>query len=184
MEQYHNDTNNNNPNRKKTATATKIYRRFTSTIALPSVLLVLIFIASVPTDQVQATGGSNETAATQAPGGASVGPAGGGTNVTQSACLPQNATTTGRPALDAGAATTTNNTTTTVAPGGASIGANDTSTLNATAGNTITTNNTTTTVAPGGASIGANDTSTLNATAGNTAGNTSTTFAPSGASIC
>jgi hypothetical protein len=150
MEHYDNDTNNNNPD-KKTAIKSNMYGRFITTIALPTLLLLLTLISAAPTYPVQATGGSNETVATQAPGGASVGPAGGGTNVTQSACLPQNATTTGRPALDAGAATTTNNTTTTVAPGGASIGANDTSTLNATAGNTA--GNTSTTFAPSGASI-------------------------------
>ena len=156
MEQYDNDINNNNtPDRKKTAIKSKIYGRFITTIALPTLLLLLTLISAAPTYPVQATGGSNETAVTQAPGGASVGPAGGGINVTQSDCLPQNATTGGRPAVDAaGANATTNNTTTTVAPSGASIGANDTSTLNATAGNaTTTTNNTTTTVAPSGASI-------------------------------
>ncbi|HYZ59731.1 MAG TPA: hypothetical protein VE544_08745 [Nitrososphaeraceae archaeon] len=100
-----------------------------------------------------------ETAATPAPGGASLGPAANETNVTttaavQSACLPQNGTITGRPAaVDTNATTTTDNTTaTTVAPSGASIGANDTSTSLATAGNT-TINNTTATVAPSGASI-------------------------------
>ena len=57
----------------------------------------------------------------------SLGPSGNGTNVTttaatQSACLSQNATTAGRPAVGPGGATTTNNTTTaTVAPSGASI---------------------------------------------------------------
>src|ERR671918_993805 len=99
-----------------------------------------------------------ETTATPAPGGASLGPAANETNVTttaagQSACLPQNGTITGRPAVDTNATTTTDNTTaTTVAPSGASIGANDTSTSLATAGNT-TTDNTTATVAPSGASI-------------------------------
>jgi hypothetical protein len=97
-------------------------KKFITTIALPTLLLLLTLISAAPTYPVQATVGSNETATTPAPGGASVGPAGDGTNVTQSACLPQNATTTGRPAIDAGGATTTNNTTTTtVAPGGASI---------------------------------------------------------------
>ena len=151
MEHYEKDTNNNNPD-KKPATRSEMNRKFITTIALPALLLLLTLISAAPTYPVQATTvGSNETAATPAPGGASVGPAGGGTNVTQSACLPQNATTTtGRPAIDAGGA---NYTTATVAPGGASIGANDTSTLNATAGNTTTTNNITATVAPGGASI-------------------------------
>lgn len=132
MEQYDNDisNNNNNPDRKKTAMKPKIYRRFIATIALPAVLLVLTLISAAPTDPVQATGaGGNETAATPAPSGTSLGPAAGGTNVTtttaadtQSDCLPQNNTTTGRPAVDTGAAATTNNTTTTtVAPGGASI---------------------------------------------------------------
>ena len=159
MEKYHSDCNNNNdPDRKKTAIESKIYRRFITTIALPTVLLILTFIAAAPISPVQATGGGgNETAATPAPGGASLGPAANETNVTaaQSACLPQNATTTGRPAVDAGAATTTaDNTTATVAPSGASIGANDTSTSSlATAGNTTTGNTTTATVAPSGASI-------------------------------
>jgi hypothetical protein len=151
MEHHDNDTNNNNPDRKKTAIRSKMYGRFITSIALHTLLLLLTLILAAPTYPVQATGGSNETAATQAPGGASVGPAGGGTNVTQSACLPQNATT-GRPAVDAaGANATTNNTTATFAPSGASIGANDTSTLNATAGNTA--GNTSTTFAPSGASI-------------------------------
>jgi hypothetical protein len=161
MEQYDNDINNDNTlDRKKTPVRSKMYGRFITTIVLPTVLLLLTLISAAPTYPVQATGGSNETAATPAPGGASVGPAGGGTNVTQSDCLSQNATTNGSSIVDAGGAntttTTTNNTTTTFAPSGASIGANDTNTLNATAGNT----------------------------AGNTTGNTTTTFAPSGASIC
>ena len=46
----------------------KIYRRFITTIALPSLLLALTFIASVPTYSVQATGG-NETGATLATSG-------------------------------------------------------------------------------------------------------------------
>jgi hypothetical protein len=130
MEQYYNDiSNNNNPDRKKTAMKPKIYRRFITTIALPAVLLVLTLISAAPTNPVQATGGGgNETAATPAPSGTSLGPAASGTNVTtttadtQSACLSPNNTTTGRPAVDTGVATTTNNTTTaTVAPGGASI---------------------------------------------------------------
>ncbi len=158
MEQYH-DSINNNPNRKKTAIELKIYPRFITTIAIPAVLLILTLIAAAPVSPVQATGGGgggdNETAATPAPGGASLGPTANETNVTaaQSACLPQNATTTGRPAVDAGAAaTTTDNTTATVAPSGASIGGNETSTSLATAENT-TTGNTTATVAPSGASI-------------------------------
>jgi hypothetical protein len=96
----------------------KIYWRFITTIALPTVLLALTFIASAPTYSVQATGGSNETAVTPAPGGASVGPAGGGTNVTQSDCLPQNATTNQSSAVNASGA---NDTTVTVAASGASI---------------------------------------------------------------
>ena len=158
MERYYNDisNNNNNPDRKKTAMKPKISGRFIATIALPAVLLVLTSISVAPTNPVQATGaGGNETAATLAPSGTSLGPTASGTNVTtttadmQSDCLSQNTTTTGRPAVDTGAATTTNNTTTTtVAPGGASIGGNDTSTSLAGAGNT-----TTATVAPGGASI-------------------------------
>ena len=161
MEQYHSyraDNDNNDPVRRRTAIESKICRRFITTIALPTILLILTFIAVAPINPVQATGGAggNETAATPAPGGASLEPAANETNVTttaatQSACLPQNATT-GRPAVDANATTTTNDTTATVAPSGASIGANDTSTSLANAGNT-TTNNTTATVAPSGASV-------------------------------
>jgi hypothetical protein len=134
MEQSHNGINNNkNPNRKKTTIESKIYWRFITAVALPTVLLTLTLIAAAPISPVQATVGygsgssSNETVATPAPGGASLGPPANETNVTstaaaQSACLSENATTTGRPAIDAGGATTTNNTTTTtVAPGGASI---------------------------------------------------------------
>jgi uncharacterized protein with beta-barrel porin domain len=151
MEQYDNDINDNNRNRKKTAIETKMHWRFITSIALPTLSLLLMIISAAPTYPVQATAGSNETAATPAPGGASIGPAGGGTNVTQSDCLPQNATTTNQSsAVNASGA---NDTTVTVAPSGASIGANDTSTLNATAGNTTTTNNTTVTVAPSGASV-------------------------------
>src|SRR5215210_3475813 len=175
LEQYNNDINNNNHDRKKTHIQPKGCGRFITALALCTVLILLTLIAAVPTGPVQATVSGNETAATLAPSGASIGPAAGGTNVTttaepQSGCLSQNTTATGRPAVDAGGATpTTNNTTTTtVAPGGASIGANDTGTSLATAGNTTTTgrpavdaggatpttnNTTTTTVAPGGASI-------------------------------
>ncbi|MDQ4101968.1 MAG: hypothetical protein M3115_07280 [Thermoproteota archaeon] len=165
MKKHHdNDTVNNNAN-KTTAIESKMYERFAATVALPILLIFLTLIYAGSAVPVQATGGSNEIAATPAPSGASVGTAAEGTNVTttsdvQSPCLPQNATTTGsRTVNGTGAnATTTNNTTTTTtfAPGGASIGANDTSTSNATAGNTTmaTTNNTTTaTVAPSGASI-------------------------------
>jgi hypothetical protein len=159
MKQYHYDidNNSNNPNRKKAAIEFKTYRRFITTIALPALFLILTFMTVAPISPVQATvSGDNETAATPAPGGASLGPAGNGTNVTAtatapSACLPQNATTTttGSPtAVDANATTTTDNVTATVAPSGASIDANDTSTSLATAGNT-----TTATVAPSGASI-------------------------------
>jgi hypothetical protein len=161
MEHYENDTNNNNPD-KKNAMRSKMYGRFVNAMALPTLLLLLTLISAEPTYPVQATVGSNETSATPAPGGASVGPAGGGTNVTQSDCLPQNATTT-----------------------------NQSSAVNAGGANTTTNNNITTTFAPSGASIGANDTSTFNATRGITTGNTTTnntttttTFAPSGASIC
>ena len=162
MEQSHNGINNNkNPDRKKTAIESKIYCRLITTVALPTVLVTLTLIAAAPISPVQATldyGGSsssNETTATPAPGGASLGPPANGTNVTstaaaQSACLSQNDTTTGRPSVDAGAAT--DNTTATVAPSGASIGANDTGTSLAAAGNT-TSGNTTATVAPSGASI-------------------------------
>jgi hypothetical protein len=168
MKQYDNDiNNNNNPEGRKTTMKPKIYWRFITTIALPSVLLVLTLIAAAPTDPVQATVDSNETAATTAPGGASVGPADGGTNVTQSDCLPQNATTTTNQssAVNAGG---TNDTTATVAPSGASIGANDTSTSIATAGNTTTT---------GRPAVDAGATTTTNNT-------TTATVAPSGASIC
>src|SRR5215210_3311210 len=167
LEQYNKDTNNNNPD-KKTAIRSNMNGRFITTIALPTLLLLLTLISAAPTYPVQATVGSNETAATPAPGGASVGPAGGGTNVTQSDCLPQNARTTNQSsAVNAGGA---NDTTATVAPSGASIGAsaNDTSTLNATAGNTTTTTGRPA-VEPG------------NATATN---NITATVAPSGASIC
>src|SRR5918994_5025245 len=160
MEQSHNSINNSkNPDRKKTAIESKIYWRFITTVALPTILLTLTLIAAAPINPVQATldygGSSNETTATPAPGGASLGPPANETNVTstaaaQSACLSQNDTTTGRPAVDAGAAT--DNTTATVAPSGASIGANDTGTSLAPAGNT-TSGNTTATVAPSGASI-------------------------------
>ena len=161
-------------------------------------LIALIFVASQSTYPVHATGGGNETGATVAPGGASLGSAGSGTNVTQSDCLPHNATTRGSLAVDAGDATATaaNDTTTTFAPQGAGIGANDTSASNATtrgslavdAGDATATaaNDTTTTFAPQGAGIGANDTSASNATAGNTitANDTTTTFAPQGAGVC
>src|SRR5215210_6320229 len=93
LEQYNNDINNNNHDRK-TAMRSKLYGRFINTVALPTLLLLLTLISAAPTYPLQATVGGNETAATPAPGGASVGPAGGGTNVTQSDCLPQNATTT------------------------------------------------------------------------------------------
>src|SRR5215216_887710 len=159
MEQSHNDINNNNPDGKKTAIESKIYHRFITTIALPAVLLILTLVAAAPISPVQATGGvdyGNQTTVTPAPGGASLGPPVNETNVTstaaQSACLPPNASTTGRPAVDAGAATTTDNTTT-VAPSGASIGANDTSTSLAPAGNATAGNATTVTVAPSGASV-------------------------------
>jgi hypothetical protein len=148
MEQYNNDIQNNNHD-NKTAIKSKMYGRFIITITLPTLLLLLTLISAAPTYPVQATGGSNETAATPAPGGASIGPASGGTNVTQSYCLSQNETTTNRSsAVNAGGS---NDTSTTFAPSGASIGANDTSTLNATAGNTAA--NTSTTFAPSGASI-------------------------------
>jgi hypothetical protein len=163
MEQSHNGINNSkNPDRKKTAIESKIYWRFITTVALPTVLVTLTLIAAAPISPVQATldyGGSsssNETTATPAPGGASLGPPANETNVTstaaaQSACLSQNDTTTGRPAVDAGAAT--NNTTTTVAPGGASIGANETNTSPTPADNATAGNATTATVAPSGASV-------------------------------
>jgi hypothetical protein len=143
----------------------KIYRRLVPPLTLPSISVVLIFVGLMSTYPVYATTGADtETAVTTAPGGASVGPAGNATNVTnttsemQSTCLPQNATTTtGSPPVNGSGganATTTNNTTTTFAPSGASIGANDTGILNATTGTTTTTtNNTTTTFAPSGASV-------------------------------
>src|SRR5215208_6285086 len=163
MEQSHNGINNNkNPDRKKTDIESKIYWRFITAVALPTVLLTLTLIAAAPISPVQATvgygsGSSNETVATPAPGGASLGPLANETNVTstaaaQSACLSQNDTTTGRPAVDAGAATN-NATTATVAPGGASIGANETNTSPTPAGNATAGNATTATVAPSGASV-------------------------------
>jgi hypothetical protein len=158
MEQYENGTSNvNHP-----VVKSKIYRGFVPSHILSSILVVSIFLSSMSTYPVNATGGENETRTTVAPGGASLGSAGSGTNVTQSDCLSQNAAANGSSLVDAEA-------------GGA----------NATGPNTT---NTSTTFAPSGASIGANDSSTLNATAGNTAGNTTgnttTTFAPSGASVC
>jgi hypothetical protein len=164
MKHFNKDSDNKNADRT-TPIEFKMYDRFAATTALSILLMLLTLIYTGSTVPVQATGGSNETAVTPAPGGASVGAAGSGTNVTttsdvQSPCLPQNATTTtgSRPVNGTGANATTTNatTTTTFAPGGASIGANDTSTSNATAGNTTmtTTNNATTaTVAPGGASL-------------------------------
>jgi hypothetical protein len=147
MEQYNNDINNS----KKTALKSKIYGRFTTSIALSAVLLLLTAIAaaspyiSVVSGQlspVQATGG-NETTATTAPSGASLGPETGGGNATttttagmQSACLSQNTTTTTTAESDvnANATTSADNTTTTVAPSGASIGSDDATTTVGTAG--------------------------------------------------
>src|SRR5215211_8207556 len=94
LEQYNNDINNNDHDRKKTHIQPKGRWRFITALPLPTVLMLLTLISAAPTYPVQATVGSNETAATPAPGGASVGPAGGGTNATQFDCLPQNATTT------------------------------------------------------------------------------------------
>ena len=164
MEHSNNDINNNNSDRKKIAIGSRIYPRVITIVALPAVLLILtLIVVPTPISPVQASaggGGSNETTATPAPGGASLGPPANGTNVTstaaaQSACLSQNDTPAGRPAVDAGAATTTDNTTTTttVAPSGASIGANETNTSVAPAGNATTGNTTTATVAPSGASV-------------------------------
>jgi hypothetical protein len=162
MEQYDNGVINVNTH----AVEPKTYRRLIPPLTLPSISVVLIFVGLMSTYPVHATTGADtETAVTTAPGGASVGPAGNGTNVTdtrsemQSACLPQNATTTtttGSPPVNGSGAnaTATNNTTATFAPSGASIGVNETSTLNATTGNTTTTtNNTTATFAPSGASV-------------------------------
>jgi hypothetical protein len=154
------DNNNKTPNRKKAAIGFKLYRRFITMIALPALFLILTLIVA-PISSVQATGdGGNETAATPAPGGASLGPAANGTNattgVTQSACLPQNATTTtdSPTAVGANATTTTNNTTAIVAPSGGGIAPNNTSTSLDTAGNT-----TTAIVAPSGGGIAPNNTS-------------------------
>jgi hypothetical protein len=150
MKQYNNDINNNDHNSKKTTLKSKIYRRFTATVALSAVLLLLTAIAaaspyiSVVSGQlspVQDTGG-NETTATTAPSGASLGPETGGGNATtttagmQSACLSQNTTTatTAASRVNASATTSTGNTTTTVAPSGASIGTDDTTTTVGTAG--------------------------------------------------
>ena len=127
MEQYDNGVINvNTP-----AVEPKTYRRLVPPLTLPSISVVLIFVGLMSTYPVHATTGADtETAVTTTPGGASVGPAGNGTNVTdttsemQSACLPQNATTTtGSPPVNGGSAntTTTNNTTATFAPSGASV---------------------------------------------------------------
>ena len=156
MEQYDKGIINvNKPYRKRIVVKPEIYRKFIPSFTLPSILIALVFIASASTYPVHATGGNNETGATVGPSGTSVGTAGSGTNVTQSDCLPQNATTRGSSVVDTGGgrATTTNDTTITFAPSGASIAANDTSTSNATAGNTVTTNDTTITFAPSGASV-------------------------------
>jgi hypothetical protein len=156
MEQYDKDIITvNKHHRKKIVVKPENYQRIISSITLPSMLIALIFVASQSTYPVYATGSGNETGATVAPGGASLGSAGSGTNGMQSDCLPHNATTRGSLVVDAGDATATaaNDTTTTFAPQGAGIGANDTSASNATAGNTITANDTTTTFAPQGASV-------------------------------
>jgi hypothetical protein len=148
--------NVNKPHRKKIVVKPKIYQSFILSFTLPSMLVALIFVASASTYPVHATGANYETEATTlAPGGTPVGSAGSGTNVSQSDCLPQNATTRGSSVVDTGGAraTTTNDTTITFAPSGASIAANDTSTSNATAGNTVTTNDTTITFAPSGAGV-------------------------------
>lgn len=110
----------------------KTYRRLVPPLTLPSISVVLIFVGLMSTYPVYATtGADSETAVTTASGGASVGPTGNGTNVTdttsemQSACLPQNATTTtGSPPENGSGganATVTNNTTATFAPSGASV---------------------------------------------------------------
>ncbi len=161
MLHYDKDANNNNLD-KKTAIKSKMYGRFITTVALPTLLMLPALISAAPTYPAQALDGGNETAITQAPGGASVGPASNGTNATttsemQSACLPQKATTT-----------------TGSLPVNASGGANATTINNATS----------TTVAPSGASIGTSGSTISNATAGKTTRNTSATVAPSGASIC
>src|SRR5919108_972422 len=146
MEQYNNVINNS----KKTAIKSKIYRRFTTTIALFAVLLLLTSIAaanpyisvvSVQLSAVQATDGNETTTTTTAPSGASLGPEMGGGNATtttagmQSACLSQNTTTTtAESGVNASATTSTDNTTTTVAPSGASIGGDDATTTVGTAG--------------------------------------------------
>jgi hypothetical protein len=101
----------------------EIYQRFIPSFTLSSILVALIFVASASTYPVHATGGDNETGATVGPSGTSVGTAGSGTNVTQSDCLPQNATTRGSSVVDTGdpRATTTNDTTITYAPSGAVV---------------------------------------------------------------
>src|SRR5918999_3311920 len=110
----------------------KTYRRLVPLLTLPSISVVLIFVGLMSTYPVHATTGADtETAVTTAPGGASVGPAGSGTNVTdttsemQSACLPQNATTTtGSPPVNGSGGskpTNTNKKTTTFLPNGANI---------------------------------------------------------------
>jgi hypothetical protein len=148
MNQFNTDIGNNNPDSKKNAHKSKIYRRFTTTVAFSAALLLLLAIieaspyTSVVSGQlspVQATG-SNETTTTTAPSGASVGPEIGGGNATttagmQSACLSQNTTTaTAASGINSSATTSTGNTTTTVAPSGASIGTEDTTTIGGSTG--------------------------------------------------
>ena len=161
MEHYDNGVINVNTS----AVEPKTYRRLVTLFTLPSISVVLIFVGLMSIYPVYATTGADtETAVTTAPGGASVGPAGNGTNETdttsemQSACLPQNATTTtgGPPVNGSGGAkaTTTNNTKATFAPSGASIGANDTNKINDNAGKTAKTKKkTTTTFAPNRACV-------------------------------
>jgi hypothetical protein len=147
MNQFNTESGNNNPNSKKNAHKPKIYGRFPITVAFSAALLLLLAITASPytsvvsgqLSPVQATG-SNETAITTAPSGASVGPETGGGNATttagmQSACLSQNTTTaTAASGINSSVTTSTGNTTTTVAPSGASIGTDDTTTMGGSTG--------------------------------------------------
>ncbi|MDQ3837329.1 MAG: hypothetical protein M3270_10415 [Thermoproteota archaeon] len=178
MEQHNSDTSNAGVLIHKMAIIKKRSQGFTyrSIIGLSGVplLLVVVTFAAFASAYPAEGSGSNQTAATPAPGGASLGPAGNSTNMTtttkamESACLSQNST----------AVTTTpsNNTATTtaatVAPSGASIGANDTSRSLAGLENT-------TSITPV-----VNSTAVTTTPSNNTATTTAATVAPSGASIC
>jgi hypothetical protein len=68
VEQYNNAINYNKHWRKNPSS--KVFRKFITTIALPTLLLLLTIISAAPADSVQATGWSNETEAIPAPVGA------------------------------------------------------------------------------------------------------------------